>query len=546
MEKTIRRFLNPTLIALIFIIGLGFLIRIFGLWDNVVVGYDQARDAQRIYEMLNEHNLKLVGPETDIPGVFNGPLLYYFLAPIYLVTQFNLNYAGLAFVIINLTGIILVYWIGKILTKDQRVGLIAGFLWAISTAQANFSQYISNASPMSITTLIFFLGLALWIFQKKELGFILSIAGLTLSIHLNFYLVYLLLFYPLVYLIYQVKIKFKTLLLGGVLFLGILLPFVLAEILWKFQMTKTMLGFFTHHGKTTIVLDMLSNYLQKITSLNYYSFFSFNFLFALVFGVFMTIVAYLSLSNSRRYFILLWAGSTFPLFAFHSEVHTVEVINSSIYGAFTIIVAIGLVAFFSNKRHRLFSLAILLCVILSNLKFMVSNKLVFNNLFESEYPVHYKDYKKLIDYTYREAKGEEFSICAITVPLFINTKWSFLYLNYGQKKYGYLPYWTGQGQYFNRSYLPSATKITPIRFIIIEPPIGMPDFAVDTTLYLENKTSNLITKKHFGALTVQKRQYIKDPANLKVKTPIKTAKILLFENIIAGDPRYSCFVINER
>jgi hypothetical protein len=545
MEKTIKRFFNPVSLALGIIVLIGFFIRVAGLWDNVVVGYDQARDAQRIYEMITDRNMKLVGPETDIPGVFNGPLLYYFLAPIYFISQFDLNFAGLAFVIINLSGILLMYGLAVILTKNKRVGLLAGFLWSISVAQANFARYISNASPMSITTLVFFLGLALWIFRKKQLGFVISLIGLALAVHLNFYLIYLIIFYPLIYFTYQPKLRAKNFLLGSLVFLVIISPFLIAEILWKFQMTKTMLSYFTHHGNTTIVLDRISDYLQKIASLNYYSFFSFNFLLALVFGIFFVVVANNCLPKPHRNFIILWLASTFPLFAFHSGVHTVEVINSSIYGAFTLVVAIGLVHFYEKKHYRLFALGVLILIVSSNLKFMIANQMVFDNLFESEYPVHYRDYKKLIDYTYQEAKGEEFSICALTVPLFINTKWSFLYLSYGQQKYGYLPYWTGQKQYFNRSYLPDANKITKLRFLIIEPPIGMPKFAAGATLYLENQVSNLITERRFGELRVQKRYYQENLHSSQKQISPKGVDALTIKQAISSDPRYSCFVINE-
>ncbi|MGH7246299.1 MAG: hypothetical protein ACREGI_05215, partial [Candidatus Levyibacteriota bacterium] len=80
-----KLFGKKELIFLFAIFLFGFLLRIYNLHDNIIFGYDQARDAQRIFGIITLQNFKLVGPETDIPGVFNGPLFYYLLAPVYLI-----------------------------------------------------------------------------------------------------------------------------------------------------------------------------------------------------------------------------------------------------------------------------------------------------------------------------------------------------------------------------------------------------------------------------------------------------------------------------
>lgn len=96
---------------LFLILCVAFILRFINLKDNILFAYDQARDAQRVYNMVYKGDLKIVGPETDIQGIFNGPLLYYVLTPVYFFSHFNPNAAAFFFVLINGATIILVYWI---------------------------------------------------------------------------------------------------------------------------------------------------------------------------------------------------------------------------------------------------------------------------------------------------------------------------------------------------------------------------------------------------------------------------------------------------
>ena len=541
--KIPKYFFSP-IFLLISITLLGLILRSINLWDNVLFGYDQARDAQRIYEIIKYKDIKIVGPETDIPGVFNGPLLYYLLLPIYWLSNFDPNFAALFFIFINLSGVWLLFKICKIIFKNNYIGLLAAFLWSISTAQGNFARYISNASLMSITTLIFFLGLAMWLFNKKGFGLIVSAIGLGLSIHLNFYLVYLIIFYPLLYFLYQRKFDKKTLIKSGLIFLLIILPLVIAELKWRFQMINTMLNYFNHHSLPLMVIDRFGEYIQKITSISYHSFFSFNYFFAFLFLIYVFYLSYKNLQKTKFKFLALWTVSTLPLFAFQSGVHTVEVINSSIYPAITILTAFSIYTLFIKKQSKNIAIILLIIIIASNLSLMTKGRFMFTNFFEQEYPVYLKNYKNLVDYTYQEAKGKEFSICSISVPLFFNTKYSFFYSRYGQQKYGYLPFWSGQEQFLNQSYIPYATKITKLRYIIIEPPVGMPQFTSNVTLHLEDQVSQLIEVKQFGHITIQKREYINNPNQIKPSLKLSKAEITNLKHIISVDPRYSCFVIH--
>ena len=61
--------------ALIWVILLSaFLLRIAWLDKNLFFGYEQGRDLLAIKDIIFNKNLTLLGPKTDIDGIYHGPL----------------------------------------------------------------------------------------------------------------------------------------------------------------------------------------------------------------------------------------------------------------------------------------------------------------------------------------------------------------------------------------------------------------------------------------------------------------------------------------
>ena len=92
----------------------------------------------------------------------------------------------------------------------------------------------------------------------------------------------------------------------------------------------------------------------------------------------------------------------------------------------------------------------------------------------------------------------------------MNTVWSFLYSTYGKSKYGYLPYWTGQQQTLNESFIPYAKKKYETKFIIQEPMSGIPQWALRSVYFVEDSQNTLVESKSFGYYSVQQRHFIKE------------------------------------
>lgn len=541
---------NPIAI-LLFIAFIAFVLRVINLQDNILFAYDQARDAQRIYNMVNKGDIKIVGPETDIQGIFNGPLLYYFLAPIYYFSHFDPNVAAFFFVLINIGTLFLVYWAAKLLFKKESVALLAALLWAISYEQGFFARYISNASPMSTTTTIFFIGLALFFLKKKQWGLPLSVVGISLAIHCNFYFIYLFLFYPLFFFIFKNKPTVKTILISLGLFGILLSPWIITELKWKFIGVRSLLAYFAHQGTTAVTVNPLMyvpsifiRYYDRISQGIYFSFIPSKAVGFILVGLTGIYLAFKKKSPAGI-FLLFWLLNTFPLFAFKSGVHSVEVINGSVFTPLTILVAWGLVELYSIKKYhmRLVSVLCACGIVCYGVYTYAANRFIPHSLHTGA-PSLLKNAKEAIDYTYEKSGKKDFGICSISEPLFMNTVWSFLYSTYGKQKYGYLPYWTGQKQTLNESFIPYAKKKYETKFIIREPMQGIPDHAVTSTRYIEDTYNQYVGDKDFGSYNVQERRIVKGYENINLVKYTRNQREAI-EDIISLVPQFSCDNMHE-
>lgn len=521
-------------------------IRLYNHNDNFIFFYDQTRDAQRMYDIIFNHDFKLVGPESDLPGIFHGVFFYYLIAPIYFLSNFDPNGVVIFLSLLNATGIFLVYYTSSILF-NKKVGLLAAFFWTISFEQASYSRYISNPTPMSITTTLFFLGLAFFIFRKKEWGLILSTVAFALSVHLNFFLVYLIIFYPIFYVIFKPALKLKTIIVSAVAMIGILSPFIVAEIVWNLAGIKSLFHFLTEQkDSTSNLLTNFDRYLEKLEYTVDHSFFSIHLFFIFLTFIVTTVFIWNKYSEKKQVlFLLVWVFSTLPLFAFTSGVHTSPWINGSLFAGLSILFSLGIILLQKRYSNWIISIPILL-ILIGNYAFFTEDKFTNTQMFTIQH-ILYKDLKDVVDYTFESSEGKPFSICALTNPLYVNTTWSYIYGNYGRNTYGRVPYWSGQKQTLNTNNLPYDDTYVADRYLILEPLAGIPEYSLTATIYLEDQVSLLIEEKQFGEIRVQKRRL---PQNEEERQKLETQDTQYLsqeeydsiQSTIENDPRYHCKV----
>lgn len=532
---------NPVFIFLIILV-IGIFFRLFNILDNITFGYDQARDAQRILDITTFKNLKILGQESDIPGVFHGVFTYYLLAPIYFIGGFNPNFPAIFLALINLSGIFLLYLASMVIFKSPRAGLIAGLFWALSYEQANFSRFISNASLVSISTTILFLGLAIFIFKKKSWGLIISVIGFALSVQFNFSQVYLIFVYPLMFFIFRPKLNKKLIAYCFFVLFLLLSSFLLAEIKYEFNTTKSLTSYLQYNRGGFDFFANGSRYVSRVADTIYWSFLTLNKTIAFLSFVIISIVGLRLIKNKKTIiFFYIWLFSNMPLFFFNSGVLETQIINASIFVPLTLLVAYCLSKLdIKRKSHLVIFMASLLIVALSNFYLFYRDNFKEIGILSTQ-NITLKDEKRLIDYTYQASKGKEFSICALTNPLYVNILWSYLYNWYGKSKYGYTPYWAGQEQINSTNNLFYDKKHVSQRYIILEPSIGVDGYAKKVFIYMEDHTSTLEEEKKFGDLIVQKRTLNTDLSKFTNSQKLSRADIKSIKSIIKDNPRFTCY-----
>jgi len=71
-----------SLYLLIFFVIVGLFLRVLYFHD-LTFGYDQARDALESIKIIKNLDIKIIGPTTDIRGLYHSPLYWYIISPFY-------------------------------------------------------------------------------------------------------------------------------------------------------------------------------------------------------------------------------------------------------------------------------------------------------------------------------------------------------------------------------------------------------------------------------------------------------------------------------
>ncbi len=500
------------LILLIFVLGL--VLRFLYFPDNVQFAYDQARDAFISLEIM-KGDFKLVGPPSTFKsGISHGPLFYYIAGPVYEISQKDPSGLSAFLRLYNLIGIILVFFIGKILF-NQRTGLIAAFLFAVSFEQSQYALFMSHPTMAVITVLLIFLGFVLTLFKGNRWGLMISTFGLGLSIQFHIGLIFLIplfLFYPLLLKYKPSKEIIKVSPLALIL-LGITLSsFVLAEIKYNFSLLHGLLSFKTQSYSTfDNIPERLENVYSIVSRFIQDNIFNFGGTFELL-GVLILIgTFYLVLkskdSKKAGLFLLIWLIWGLAIYFY---------IPKNVY-YYSIGTSVSILLLFSFVISKIFKKSLFLGVLLLIIIFVSNFILIKNNnplgpinAITSQDGMLLQQEKQIIDLTYQKAMGQPFAVNALTVPFGINTTWSYLYSTYGQKKYGYLPIWGGShpGGYTSPLIVNNSRSTLPEkRFLIVESTQGLHKHTIDDFLIEESYFTDIIEKVGIGKFTL----YIQKP-----------------------------------
>lgn len=548
------------LLVVVFFLALG--LRLWHFPGNIYFGFDQAVHAFNSQRAIVERDIILQGPGTDIPGVFHGPLYYYLIGPIYLLSQGSPYLPQLFLLVANALGIFLVYQLAAHLF-DRRVGLISALIFAVSFEQYQYAYYLSNPSLGVISFLIFYLGLGQYVFgqgnsdgQQSLLGRVLvwiqskrgkSISvssvqrnrhlrglwlvalGLATAIHFEFFLAYLFLV-AVGWIIVSTKLKLpqskkkpslKNLVLSwrnqtqrllkanasllvhlvgstGLLVL-LLSNFIAAEIKYRGRMIRTLMKM-ALAGQGGDRFPSASEFFDLL--LQKFTQLVYLNIFGLNFYLalvsMLALVVFLLLIKKSKQHWFLLSGILAPLLLYVTDSVSNQYFHMHMGTGVLLIILV--VSLLVRVRSQV---VVMLCVCL----IVGGNLLLFKGygdkslawgMLIAQDGMIWRDIEEVVAFTYRESQGDPFEIK-------VQTTWAYIYDQLGEKEYGYKPYSFYDDVPGLPGSLPKADAETQVcyRYLISEPMTAIAPW-FEEEFWSESDVIT-IKSKSFGSLRVEQR-----------------------------------------
>jgi len=490
------------------------LVRSLYFKEAVTFGYDQARDAFNALEIWQEDHFKILGPRTDLDGIYHGPLYWYLISPFYYFTQGSIWNVRLFLIIFNSLTIFLIYDLTKRLFKSKKTALLASAFYALSFEAVQYGRWLSNPSPAIVTITLSFW--ALWRLIEGEVQILpLLIFAWGLSTQFQFFMIYQGLAFLIIWLLAQKpkrkKIPIKTITLSFLAAIAAFFPFLAAELKFNFQGIRSFIRFSqkqTHFGDSFV--KIASNYLNRFSQIFFFNLWGVNLFLAGIAGI-ITICLAVKLTEKKQLrnqalFLSSWIISPIILHFFGG---TDAVFINLGAGIGAIILSSHLInRLLKNKRIKYLYFLAIFIIISGNLGLIISQNKNGETLFSVQKRMILGDELRVIDWVYDQSRGKAFKINTITNPLFINSTWSYLFDWYGKNKYGYMPIWWGETQVGvpGEKVKFSQEKETDLHFLIIEPGPSIPEEYLFAIRKLEDTRSEVVEIKKIGNFIIEKRK----------------------------------------
>lgn len=502
------------LAILLLIFGIGYFLRVMFLENNVLTfGYDQARDAI-VSQQILKGDFKIQGPPASVPGLFHGVLYYYVLAPAYFFGQGSPIIAAYWIAFINMIAVFIVFGLTYFMTKKTLPALLGSFLFAISFEATQYATWLSNPTIAVLSVPLIYLGLWLWIKEKKNYASLIVGLGLGVSIQAEIFLAYHLVPVIIWLFVSRKNIKVREL----ILFLAVLgittSSMIIAQLKFGFTalegikalaVTSESLAYAKSIG------DYFILYLNQIGRIFAFNSYPGNIGYGGGFVIGLIVYSFVKSRKvgekiSPELFLSSWLLS-------HVWVVTVGGTSTpflmvGIGPAVSIIIALFLANLW-QKKLKVITLLIVLILTFGNISMIMKENSHGSTLFSIQKEMLLSKQIEVVDYTYLKSGSKPFSINTLTSPLWINIVWTYVYKWYGLPKYGYLPSFHGRDQIGILDSLPKDEGGIKKYFLVLEPMGGIPMRYLEETVSQENSVSKLIGEITIGEMVVQEREAIK-------------------------------------
>src|SRR5258708_7933885 len=238
-------------IFLSFVLLVSILLRWYMLPQNLFFGFEQGRDAQIIINIYQKHDFKLVGPKTDLAGIFHGAYYYYLLLPAYVLSHGNSLVGSFFLIVLSSLTAVIGYFFGRDVFGSAKAAALTSVLIAVSYEYIIYARWLSNVTPA--IPLIFLCFWLLWKYHLRPQKASLFVSAVVAAVcAAQFEVVLVLLFGWVFVCLFALRIirwpSWKAV-LAAILISGLIFaPHVLFNFRNQNIMVKSMIGFVTGNG----------------------------------------------------------------------------------------------------------------------------------------------------------------------------------------------------------------------------------------------------------------------------------------------------------
>lgn len=245
------------IILIVLLVTSFFFLRLYKIDERVNFSMDQGLFLLKSWDIYQNKEITLIGP-TASPLVhgrqfFQGPLIYYSIILVMLVSGWNVIRASYFLVFLNFLALIFLYLAAKKIF-NKKIAIIVSLLFTFLPISINFSNFLWNPNFLLILTPIFiFLGLKSFSSKKWWCFLIWGIlGGICFQFHFQFVLI---LFFTFCFLVFK-KQELKNILLfiGGAL-VGYS-PLLIFDLRNNFYNIKTILEWLRFGGDEKITVPI--------------------------------------------------------------------------------------------------------------------------------------------------------------------------------------------------------------------------------------------------------------------------------------------------
>lgn len=454
------------------VLGLIILAGVLRLWrinTDLLIHFDQGLHAFGSYRIWHDQEVKLLGHQTDVDGLFHGPFYYLLMAIPYGVSGGDPVVASAFQILLEMLTLPLFYLAVKKLF-GEKTAVITLLVYAISYGMIGYSRWLSNVTPIiPLSHLLFYLNVC----QKSSLkrNFLIGL-GVGLVAQLNAAVGFTLILTVLVVNPDLRKPKSLVLYLLGILIPAI--PQLLFEFRHNFVITKAFLAFSQgkKQGVGFSLLTVVNNVRVLLEEINKILVYPYR-LMAFVVTFFALVNVWMA--NKYRWYFLLVLVPCLMLALFNRGA-------ISFFFVYLLPVSLAVLIFGILKMPKIICWCILGVIIFRNGISFKQNIIRPSNALTpigTANILTINDRERVVDWVYEKANGKGFSIWIYTIPYDLPEPWTYFFQWYGLKKYGYLPEQVS-------GFSPNDLKRSDYFFAIYEPDENRPQRLLDWLTRVEN------------------------------------------------------------